>query len=163
MKIKTNKDLNLKQPRRGKSGVATPEEQHSITPKANSKQFKQLDTLSLSHQVSTQYQQSQKGGGSNLNMNSGNVSGLVQKVDKIEEEALNLDNFINEAGSKGYDLNSMLKNVIQKQENESIKLQHALEMIDALNFRYDQNSNNANDLQDFLDQFINCLISPIGR
>ena len=146
MKIKTNKDLNLKQPRRGKSGVATPEEEYSITPKANSKQFKQLDTLSLSHQVSTQYQQSLKGGGSNLNRNNGNISGLVKKVDKIEEEALNLDNFLNEPEDKGQDLNTMLKNVIQKQENECIKLQHELELIDALNSRHDQNTSNANEL-----------------
>ena len=85
-------------------------------------------------------------------MNNGNTIGLGLNVARIEEETTSFENFVDQAVEDGAHMNPVLSNIVMKQENESIKLQYAMEKIDTLTERLASIMGNTGDLVHFMSE-----------
>ena len=85
-------------------------------------------------------------------MNNGNTIGLGLNVARIEEETTSFENFVDQAVEDGAHTNPVLSNIVMKQENESIKLQYAMEKIDTLTERLASIMGNTGDLVHFMSE-----------
>ena len=52
----------------------------------------------------------------------------------------------------GVHMNTILKNLMVKQENDAIKLQYAMEKVDSLNDRLESIMGNRSDLKHYIDE-----------
>ena len=71
---------------------------------------------------------------------------------RIEEETTSFENFVDQAVEDGAHMDPVLSNIVMKQENESIKLQYAMEKIDTLTERLASIMGNTGDLVHFMSE-----------